>query len=104
MSLHCGVWAGALGKGDLSAPGTEPASRVGLGCLEDCVDAGRGSWWSAGGQAQVRENLGNHCATGYETGFVVDSVLFACVSQTVVCERRLPISGSIATLPLVFLS
>ena len=23
-ALHGGVWAGALGKGDLSAPGTEP--------------------------------------------------------------------------------
>jgi len=57
MSLHCGVWAGALGKGDLSAPGTEPASRVGLGCLEDCVDAGRGSWWSAGGQARLAQNF-----------------------------------------------
>ncbi len=29
----------------------------GLGCLEECVDAGRGSWWRTGGQAQVAKLL-----------------------------------------------
>ena len=30
---------------------------VGLGCLEDCVEAGRSFWWGAGGQAEVAQNL-----------------------------------------------
>ena len=30
----------------------------GSSCLEECVEAGRGSGWRAGGQAQVRENFG----------------------------------------------
>ena len=57
LALHLWLWAGALGKGELSAPGTEPESRVALGCLEECVDAGRSCWWGTGGQAQVAENL-----------------------------------------------
>ncbi len=61
MSLHCGVRAGEIGKGDLSAPGTEPDSEGALGCLEECVDAGRGSWWRTGGQAQVAQNLADDC-------------------------------------------
>ncbi len=59
-SLHCGVWAGELGKGDLSAPGTEPDSEGALGCLQECVEPGRGTWWRAGGQAQVGENLDDY--------------------------------------------
>ena len=31
-----------------------------LGCLEEFVDAGRGSWWGASGQPQVGENLSDH--------------------------------------------
>ena len=31
-----------------------------LGCLQECVEAGRGSGWRAGGQAQMRENLADH--------------------------------------------
>jgi len=57
MALPCGVWAGALGKGDLSAPGTEPESVGRLGCLEECVDACGRPGWRAGGQAQVCENF-----------------------------------------------
>ena len=39
---------------------TEPASYVGLGCLEEFVEEVRGFWWGTGGQAQVAENLGDH--------------------------------------------
>lgn len=31
-----------------------------LGCLQECVEAGRGSGWRAGGQAQMHENLAGH--------------------------------------------
>jgi len=51
------VWNWAKGDGGSR---TEPESRVGLGCQKEFVDVSRGSWWGAGRQAQVRENLGNH--------------------------------------------
>ncbi len=41
-------------------PGTEPAARVGLRGLEECVEAGWGFGWGAGRQAQVAENLDDH--------------------------------------------
>ena len=31
-----------------------------LGCLQERVEAGRGSWWGAGRQAQVTRNLDDH--------------------------------------------
>ncbi len=46
-----------LGQGAPVGSGTEPASYVGLGCLEEFFDASRGFWWGTGGQAQVAENL-----------------------------------------------
>jgi len=52
--------AGELGKGGVSAQELNRNSGRRLGCLHERVEASRGSWWSAGGQAQVRENLGNH--------------------------------------------
>jgi len=53
--------AGA-GKGEREpvGSGTEPKSRVGLGGLHECVEAGRGPRWGATRQAQVRENLDAH--------------------------------------------
>ncbi len=33
---------------------------MGLGCLQELVETGRCPGWSAGGQAQVRENLDDH--------------------------------------------
>jgi len=53
------LWGVGWGNGQREGvgPGTEPESRVGLGCLEEFVDAGRGSWWRAGGHPQVGENL-----------------------------------------------
>ena len=57
FSYHEGVVRWKLGKESVSAPGTEPESRVALGCLEACVDAGRSFWWGASRQAQVAENL-----------------------------------------------
>jgi len=53
------LWHVRVGTGQRESvgTGTQPESRVGLGCLEEFVDAGRGSWWSAGGQPQVGENL-----------------------------------------------
>ena len=50
-----------MGKEDLSAQALNrnPVGR--LGCLKEFVDAGRGFWWGTGGQAQVRENLADHC-------------------------------------------
>ena len=56
MSLHCGVWAVALGKGGVSAQKLN-RSWEGLGCLQERVEAGRGAWWGSGRQAQVGENL-----------------------------------------------
>ena len=60
MGRSCGLCGWALGKGDRSAPGTQPESRVGLGCLEECLEAGRGFWWGAGWYPQVGENLAGH--------------------------------------------
>ncbi len=40
MTLHCGVWAGELGKGDLPAPGPNSESGGGIRCLlieRECV-------------------------------------------------------------------
>ena len=51
---------GGTGQRERGGTGTEPESRVRLGCQEEVVDASRGPRWCAGGQAQVRENLGNH--------------------------------------------
>ena len=48
---------------------TEPESGGGLGRLQERIEAGRSSWWRAGGQAQMRENLGNHG----RNGLVIDS-------------------------------
>jgi hypothetical protein len=55
-------WCVELGTGQRKSvgSGTEPESRVGLGCLQELVETGRCPGWSAGGQAQVRENLGKH--------------------------------------------
>ena len=49
-----GNWA----KGSVGSR-TEPDSGGRLGCLHVRVEAGRDSWWSASGQAQVCENFGN---------------------------------------------
>ncbi len=49
LSYHDGVLSWERGKGNGSAPGTEPESRVALACLEEFVDAGRSFWWGAGG-------------------------------------------------------
>jgi hypothetical protein len=53
------LWRVRVGTGQRErvGTGTQPESRVELGCLEEFVDAGRGSWWRAGGQPQVGENL-----------------------------------------------
>jgi len=59
LALPCGVWAGELGKEDRTAPGPEPDSEGALGCLQECVEAGRRLWWRTARQAQVRENLVN---------------------------------------------
>jgi len=48
------------GQKESVGSGTEPESRLGLGCLHERGEAGRGSWWGAGGQTQVRENFGDH--------------------------------------------
>ena len=47
MALHSDVWGGAMGKARGSAPGTEPESSVGVGGLEERVEAGRSSGWRA---------------------------------------------------------
>ena len=60
MGRSCGLCGWALGKGDRSAPGTQPESRVGLGCLEECLEARGCPGWRAGGQPQVAQHLGNH--------------------------------------------
>jgi len=60
LSYHDGVLSWKLGKGSVSAPGTEPESRVALGCVEEFVDAGRGFGWGTGGQAQVAQHLDDH--------------------------------------------
>ncbi len=44
------------GQKESVGSGTEPESRLGLGCLQERVEAGGGS----GRQAQVRENLDDH--------------------------------------------
>ncbi len=49
------------GQRERVGSGTEPESRVGLGCLEEFVDAGQCPRWSTRGQTQEGENLGNHC-------------------------------------------
>ncbi len=50
----------SLDKRRVSAPklNRNPGGR--LGCRHERVEATRGSWWSASGQAQVCENFGNH--------------------------------------------
>jgi len=55
-------WQVKLGTGQRErvGTGTEPESRVRLGCQEEVVDASRGSWLGAGREAQVAQNLGNH--------------------------------------------
>ncbi len=55
-------WQVKVGTGQRErvGTGTEPESRVRLGCQEEVVDASRGPRWCEGGQAQVRKNLGNH--------------------------------------------
>ncbi len=61
LALPCGVWAGAMGKGGVSAQklNRNPVGR--LGCLQECVEAGRGSGWRTGRYPQVAENLADHC-------------------------------------------
>ncbi len=49
-----------MGKGDLSAQALNRNPVGGLGCLEECVEAGRSLWWGAGGQAEVAQNLADH--------------------------------------------
>ncbi len=44
------MWAQALSQNTVRT----------LGCLHERVEASRGLWWSAGGQAQVRENFDDH--------------------------------------------
>ena len=55
MESGVGKWV----KGGVGSS-TEPESRKRLGGLHECVEAGRGAWWSAGWQAQVRENFDDH--------------------------------------------
>ena len=55
MASGVGKWV----KGGVGSS-TEPESRKRLGGLHECVEAGRGAWWSAGWQAQVRENFDDH--------------------------------------------
>jgi hypothetical protein len=50
-------------KGSVSAQNLN-RNPGGLGRLQELVEASRGSWWRAGGQAQMRENLGNHGRNG----------------------------------------
>ena len=50
-----------MGEEGVPGSGAEPEARVGLGRLQELVDTGRCSWWRARGQAQVRENLDDHC-------------------------------------------
>jgi len=71
LSLHLWLWAGELGKGDLSAQNLNRTSEGGsLGCLEEFVDAGRCPRWSASWQPQVAKNLADHCGifNGREDG------------------------------------
>ncbi len=60
MTLQCGVWGGAMGKGSLSAQALNRKTGGRLGCLHERVEADRGFWWGAGGQSQMGENLGHH--------------------------------------------
>ena len=60
MSLPCGVWAVALGKGGVLAQTLNRNPRGALGCLPECVEPGRGFWWGSGSQAQVGENLDDY--------------------------------------------
>ena len=48
MALSCGVGAGALGKGDLSAPGTEPESGWGIRLSGRMHRGGPGLWVGRG--------------------------------------------------------
>ncbi len=50
----------APGQKESVGSGTEPESRLGLGWLHERGEAGRGSWWGAGGQTQVAQNLEDH--------------------------------------------
>ncbi len=50
-----------LGKGDLSVRELNRNPVGKLGCLHERGEAGRGSWWGAGGQTQVAQNLEDHC-------------------------------------------
>ncbi len=49
-----------MGKGGVSAQKLNRKTGGRLGCLHERVEAARDSWWRARGQAQVRENLGDH--------------------------------------------
>ncbi len=49
-----------MNKGRMWAQARNRNSGGRLGCLHERVEASRGAGWRARGQAQVRENLGNH--------------------------------------------
>ena len=57
MALSFGGCGWALGKGDLSAPGTEPESGGGIKLSGIMRRGGPGLLVGTGGQAQVAENL-----------------------------------------------
>jgi hypothetical protein len=54
MWLYCGEWAGEKAKGPLSVfvLNRNPEGR--LGCLQELVDASRGSWWGVGEEIRTR--------------------------------------------------
>ena len=58
MLRLCGVREGELGKGSVSAQALN-RKPGGLGCLQERVEASRGSGWRAGGP-QVAQNLADH--------------------------------------------
>ena len=49
-----------LDKESLSARDVNRHPRRRLRCWQERVEAGRGFWWGAGGQAQVAQNLADH--------------------------------------------
>ena len=70
MALHCGVWAGAMGKGDLSAPGTEPESGGGIRRFVGTRRGGPGpgvahGWVIPGGSESCRSRRGLQWRRGW---------------------------------------
>ncbi len=55
------LWRVGWGTGQRKRVGSGPEPESGgLGCLQERVEAGWGSWWGPGGQAQVAQNLADH--------------------------------------------